>query len=339
MPNVRHYLTPLDLSPDEREAVLQRASELKSSRQTPPIRRLRVGALFFNPSLRTRISWEQAAWAVGGSCQTLNANSDNWAIEMDPNAVMDGTTVENIVEAARVLGRYFDILGVRSFPGAGAWEVERTEPALQAFARYSGTSVVSLEGAMHHPCQSLADLLTLRELFGPDLRGLPVVLTWASHPKPLPMAVPNSFALQMALAGCDLRIVRPEGYDLDPELMSHIRQAQSQSGGSLQITSDRETGYRGAKAVYVKSWGKLGLWSDPVQEREGRSALQDWCYTPQWHQKTDQAKLMHCLPTRRNVELSGDLLDGPHSVVIDEAENRLWAQAGLLDHLGKELGL
>ncbi len=219
-PALLHVFGPRDLPAPLREAALARAAVLKAADATPTPSRLRVGALFFNPSLRTRASFEAAVHVVGGRCQTLNAGTDTWALELDPHAVMDGGKAENVVEAARVLGQFFHVLGVRSFRGLGPWAEERTEPVLRAFAAHAGVPVVSLEGTTHHPCQSLADVLTLRETFagrpvggglpGPgSLRGLPVALVWAWHQRMLPQAVPHSFLAQAALEGAVVTVVPP----------------------------------------------------------------------------------------------------------------------------------
>lgn len=334
----RCFLDPTDLTLSERERVLARARELRTSKQPPQPSRLRVGALYFNPSLRTRVSFEQAAWLLGAHCQTLNAGADTWKLELDVDATMDGDAVEHGIEAARVLGRCFDVLGIRSFPGTRPWVEERRESLLRLFVENSDASIVSLEGAVHHPCQALADHLTLQDQFGQDLRGLPVVLTWAWHPKPLPMAVPNSFALQAALAGCDLRILRPKGYDLDPEFMQAVRARAADAGGSVRVFDDRFEGLEGAKVVYVKSWGRLDLWEDPRREIQERQALREWTFDQKALEATDSARVMHCLPVRRNVVISGEVLDGPNSIVTAQAENRIWAQAGLLDFLGRSMG-
>lgn len=334
MTEPRHVLAPDDLSGEEIDECLERAIALKASREPPAPSRLRVGALYWNPSLRTRVSFEQAAWLLGGNCQTLNASEDTWKIETDPQAVMDGASVENIVEAARVLGRYFHILGVRAFPGVRPWKEEREEPAISGFAEHAGVPVISLEGAMHHPCQSLADLLTLRENF-PEPQGLPVALVWAWHPKALPPAVPHSFALQMAQAGTALSIVHPEGWDLDPEVMAAVRDAAAESGGTVRVEHDRRAGLAGAKVVYVKSWGRLDCWGEPERESQLRAGLRHWIVDESALEPTDDARVMHCLPVRRNVVIAGAVLDSWRSLVTEQAENRLWAQAGLLQMLAE----
>jgi N-acetylornithine carbamoyltransferase len=333
MPEPLHVISPSDLPDEDRAIVLRRARELKATDPNPVANRLRVGALYFNPSLRTRASFEQAVRVVGGSCQTMNVNNDTWSLEFDPNAVMDGDKVENIAEAARVLGRFYHILGVRSFRGASTWEIERSEPILRKIAKYAGVPLISLEGATHHPCQSLADLMTMQENFGQDLTELPVALCWSWHPRALPAAVPHSFVLQSALAGCDVNIVHPEGLELDSGILDQARAAAAARGGKVTIHYDREEGLRGRRVVYAKSWGPL------FSGKPADASLRGWCLTEDALKVTDGARVMHCLPVRRNVVIAGDVLDGPRSLVVDEAENRLWVQAALVEHLARKQGV
>ncbi|MCA9572843.1 MAG: N-acetylornithine carbamoyltransferase [Myxococcales bacterium] len=328
-----HVLSPSALTPELRNAVLATARELKAADAPPPSTSLRVGALYFDPSLRTRASFEQAVHVVGGRCQTLNAGSDTWTLELDPNAVMDGAAVENVVEAARVLGQLFHLIGVRAFRGSAPWAVERTEPVLSAIAEHAGVPIVSLEGATHHPCQGLADALTLRETFGDDLSGLPVALCWAWHPRALPAAVPHTFLLQAALEGCDVSVVHPPGFDLDPGILAEARTAAEARGGGVKVHHDRAEGLAGRRVVYVKSWG-------PLDDRSPTDpALRPWLVDEAALAPAPEARVMHCLPVRRNVVLSGEVLDGPRALVTQQAGNRLWAQAGLVHHLAKLQGV
>ena len=327
---VRHYFSPSDISDGERNHILDRARELKTRGGPPTPSAIRFGSLFFNPSLRTRVSFEQASWLLGGSCQTLDAGVGTWGLELDPNAVMDRDRAENIVEAARVLGRYFHLLGVRSFGENGPWLEERREPLLRAFAEHSGIPVVNLEGALHHPCQSLADVLTMQEHFDSNLQGLPVALTWAWHPRALPVAVPHSFLLQAALAGCAIRVAHPQGYDLDEKVILEARSACASSGGSLTFTNQQDEAVAGAQVVYVKSWAPPGTTTPPD------TTLKDWIITGETLKHGESPRLMHCLPVRRNVVISSDVLDGSASIITDQAENRLWAQAALMEFMIQE---
>ncbi|MCB9664332.1 MAG: N-acetylornithine carbamoyltransferase [Alphaproteobacteria bacterium] len=328
-----HVLRPADLDDATRVALVARARALKAADPVPVPSRLRVGALYFDPSLRTRASFEQAARVLGGSCQTLNAGNDTWTLELDPDAVMDGAAVENVVEAARVLGRLFHVLGVRAFRGARPWAVDRTEPVISAIAAHAGVPVISLEGASHHPCQGLADLVTLHEQFGDDLSGLPVALCWAFHPRALPPAVPHTFLEQAALAGCDVTVAHPPGFDLDPEVVAQARAAAEARGGGVRVSHDRAEALAGRRVVYVKSWG-------PLDDRSPTDpALRPWLVDEAALAPAPEARVMHCLPVRRNVVLSGALLDGPRSLVTEQAGNRLWAQAALLELVAQRTGV
>jgi N-acetylornithine carbamoyltransferase len=246
--------------------------------------------------------------------------------------VMDGGTVEHIIDAARVLGRYADALGVRSFPRGNEWAVAREDAIIKSFARHCEKPVINLESARRHPCQALADAMTLREKLG-QVEGKRFVLTWAWHPKALPTAVPASAALAAARLGMEIVIARPEGYELDPEDTALIRKVAQQSGGEfVHINNDPDDALVGADAVYVKSWGSVKLYGRPEEEAEQRAALRDWRLTPSRLRSTRGGKgiVMHCLPVRRNVEIDDKVLDGPNSVVVDQAENRLHAQRALL---------
>ena len=324
--------SPADLDAQQRERVCRRARELKVSTQAPLPSRLRVGALYFNPSLRTRASFEQAVALLGGNCQTLNTSMDTWGLELDPQAIMDGVSVENIVEAARVLGRYFHILGVRSFRANGPWSEQRTEPVLSQFAEHARVPVISLEGAVHHPCQSLADLVTMQEQFGEDLSGLPVTLCWSWHPKALPAAVAHSFLLQAALAGCDVAVAHPPGYELDSMIGAAASAEANHRGGQVSIHHDRAQALAGRRLVYVKSWGPLDDTGGNPEE------LRSWCIDEDSLAATDEGRVMHCLPVRRNVVISSQVLDGRRSLVVEQAENRLWAQAALLELVAESTG-
>jgi N-acetylornithine carbamoyltransferase len=245
---------------------------------------------------------------------------------------MDGDTVEHIIEAARVLGRYADALGVRSFPRGSDWAVAREDAGLRNFAKYCEKPVINFESARRHPCQALADAMTLREKLGVT-EGKRFVLTWAWHPKALPTAVPASAALAAAGLGMEIVIARPSGYELDPEDTALIRRVAQQSGGEfVHIIDDPDEATVGADAVYVKSWGSVKLFGQPREEAALRAGLRDWRLTPGRLRSTRGGKgiVMHCLPVRRNVEIDDAVLDGPNSVVVDQAENRLHAQRALL---------
>jgi N-acetylornithine carbamoyltransferase len=247
---------------------------------------------------------------------------------------MDGEKTEHVAEFVRVLARYCSAIGVRTFAALQDWEAERTDPVLQAFANFAEVPVINLESAMFHPCQALADIMTIREKLGAEHKR--VVLTWAWHPKPLPMAVPNSFALASAQMGHELTIAHPPGYELDEALLGEIGKHAEHSGGSLRITNDPDEAFAGAHVIYAKSWGSKQFYGDAAADISARATFRErWIVDQRKMNTTHSGIFMHCLPVRRNVIVTDEVLDSPASVVIDEAENRLHVQKALLAELVK----
>jgi N-acetylornithine carbamoyltransferase len=328
----RDFLALEDWSTDEVDGLLALAERVKRGEVTGGLERKVLAMVFMDPSLRTRTSFETAMYLHGGHAIVLEPGKGSWPLETEVGAVMDGDTVEHIVDAARVLGRYADALGVRSFPRGSDWATARKDLILRNFARYCEKPVINFESARRHPCQALADAMTLREKLG-DTAGKRFVLTWAWHPKALPTAVPASAALAAARLGMEIVIGRPEGYELDPEDTALIRRLTQETGGEfVHIIDDPDDALVGADAVYVKSWGSVKLYGKPQEEAALRAGLRDWRLTPARLRGTRGGKgiVMHCLPVRRNVEIDDAVLDGPNSVVVDQAENRLHAQRALL---------
>jgi N-acetylornithine carbamoyltransferase len=327
----RDFLAMEDWSPAAIDHLLALAARVKRGEITGGLERKVLAAIFLDPSLRTRSSMETAMFLHGGHALVLEPGRGSWALEAEAGAVMDGATVEHIKEAARVLARYADALAVRVFPKGTDWAVEREDRVIKDFARYSDKPVINLESSRRHPCQALADAMTLRERLG-ETRGKRFVLTWAWHPKALPTAVPASAAIAAARLGMEVVVTRPPGFDLDPEDLSLIRRIAGESGGSVEQCDDIDAGVSGADAVYVKSWGSLEAFGRPEDERVLREPFREWRLTERLLKRTKGGKgiVLHCLPVRRNVEIDDAVLDGPNSVVVDEAENRLHAQRALL---------
>jgi N-acetylornithine carbamoyltransferase len=327
---VSHFLTTRDLPAAQFEALLSRGEEFRGGASSRALEGKHAGMIFFNPSLRTRVSMEIAVSKLGGTPVTLSVGGDAWAMEYEDGVVMDGAAAEHVREGAGVLGRYCEVLGVRSFPTGKDWAKDRREPVLNAFATYSGVPVVNLESPMDHPCQAMADAMTIRQRLG-DPRGRRVLLTWAYHPKALPMAVPNSFLLGAARLGVDLVLARPEGYALDAEIERAAGELAKESGGSIRVVDDPESGYDGAEIVYAKSWGALADYGDTAAETARRTKNKSWRVTEARMARGRDAAFMHCLPVRRNVVVDDAILDGPRSIVLQEAENRLWGQMAILE--------
>jgi N-acetylornithine carbamoyltransferase len=293
-----------------------------------------IALVFFNPSLRTRASMQVGIYELGGNPVILEPGGTSWTLEHREGVVMDGNRTEHLAEFVRVLERYVSAIGVRTFAAMKDWEAERTDPILNAFAKYAAVPIINLESAMHHPCQSMADMMTIRERLGVGKKK--VLLTWAWHPKPLPMAVPNSFALAGAQFGHDLRIAHPVGYELDDDLIAEIEEQAVASGGSVEFTNEVHSAFDDVEVVYAKSWGGKHFYGQPDKDIEHRSNLRnDWIVDETKMAKTNEAKFMHCLPVRRNVIVTDRVIDSSNSVVIDEAENRLHIQKAIMSELIK----
>lgn len=270
-----------------------------------------LGLIFLNPSLRTRLSTQKAAMNLGMQVMVMNLDKEGWALETQDGVIMNGTTVEHIREAAGVMGEYCDVIGFRSFPGLMNREEDYSEGIFNKFVKFCGVPVVSLESATRHPLQSLADLITIEEL--KKTAKPKVVLTWAPHVKPLPQAVANSFAEWMNKTDYDFVITHPQGYDLAPEFV-----------GKATVTNNQDEALAGADFVYVKNWSSYQDYGKVLTEGEG------WMMTDEKIKLTNNAGVMHCLPVRRGLELSHEILDGPNSLVLNQANNRVWAAQAVL---------
>ncbi|MEO5891316.1 MAG: N-acetylornithine carbamoyltransferase [Ferruginibacter sp.] len=282
----------------------------------------RVGLLFLNPSLRTRLSTQLAAANLGMEAIVFNVDKEGWALEFEEGAIMDGSTVEHIKDAAPILGQYFDIICVRTFPSLKNREDDYSEQVIKSFIQFSGVPVVSLESATLHPLQSLTDIITIKEftqINGPaNVEGLvvrpKVVLTWAPHVKPLPQCVANSFAQWVNAWGeAEFVITHPENYEL----------STAYTNGAT-ITHDQDEALKGADFIYVKNWSAYADYGKIYNHDPA------WMLTQEKLKQTNNAKVMHCLPVRRNVELSDEILDSSNSLVTQQAGNRVWAAQAVL---------
>ncbi|GAB4403121.1 MAG: acetylornithine carbamoyltransferase [Bacteroidia bacterium] len=300
-----HHFTAIDDVPDLAR-LLQRADEIKAHplAHTDLGRHKTLGLIFFNPSLRTRLSSQRAAQNLGMDTIVMNVGQEGWKLELAEGAVMNGDTAEHIKDAAAVMGQYCNIIGVRTFAGLKDREADYAEEVLSAFVRYAGVPIVSLESATRHPLQSLADLITI-ETYKPVQRPR-VVLTWAPHPRALPQAVANSFVEWMRRADVDLVVTHPRGYELAPQFI-----------GDTPVVYDPFEAYEGADFIYAKNWS--------AYEDYGQIRSQDprWMVDVQKMERTNQARFMHCLPVRRNVIVEDAVIDSPRAVVLAQAANRV----------------
>jgi N-succinyl-L-ornithine transcarbamylase len=283
-----------------------------------------LGLVFMNPSLRTRLSTQKAAMNLGMNVMVMNMDKEGWALETQDGVVMDNTTVEHIREAAAVMGQYCDILGLRSFPKLQIREDDYNEDFFNKFIKYCKVPVVSLESATRHPLQSLTDLVTIKETWKDYSKKPKVVLAWAPHIKPLPQAVPNSFAEWMCkaqdLGMIDFTIVQPAGYELSEDFTP-----------GANIEYNLEEAITGADYIYVKNWSSYKEYGKVLTYPDG------WMINNEKLKITNDAKVMHCLPVRRDLELAAEILDGPNSLVIQEAGNRLWAAQAVIKSMLEEL--
>ncbi len=277
-----------------------------------------MALLFFNPSLRTRLSSQKAAQNLGMETVVVNLNSDGWSIELEDGAVMNHGTQEHIKEAAAVVSQYADIIGIRTFPSLISKTEDYQEKVLNQFVRYAQVPVVSLESATLHPLQSFADLITIKE--HGQKKKPKVVLSWAPHPKALPQAVSNSFLEWAKLADFDLSVCNPKGFDLAPEFTEGIIQYH-----------DQEEAFKDADFIYVKNWSS---YQDYGKIGEG---LDHWIINQEKLVNTNNAKVMHCLPVRRNVVIADDVLDSVNSLVIEQANNRTYSAQTVLAEILKDL--
>lgn len=279
----------------------------------------RIGLLFLNPSMRTRLSTQIAAQNLGMEAIVFNVGQDGWALEFEEEAIMSGTTVEHVKDAAPILGKYFDVLGIRTFPSLQNKLDDYNELYISQFIKYAGIPIVSLESATLHPLQSLTDVITIGEVFR-EKRKPKIVLTWAPHVKALPQCVANSFSQWInAWGGADFVITHPEDYELDEK---YTRGAS--------ITHNQSEALKDADFVYIKNWSTYVDY--------GRIYCNDpkWMLTNEKLRLTNQARVMHCLPVRRNVEVSDEILDGPNSIVTQQAANRVWAAQAVLGEILKK---
>lgn len=276
-----------------------------------------LGLIFMNPSLRTRLSTQKAGRNLGMDVMVMNFSGEGWALETEEGAIMSGDKAEHIREAAAVVGAYCDIIGLRSFPALKNRDLDYRDLVINNFVKYAGVPIVNLESATVHPCQSLADILTIEETRKTDRPK--VVLTWAPHPRALPQSVPNSFAQWINRMDYDFVIANPVGYDLSKEFI-----------GDAKVVHDPHEAYDGADYIYAKNWSSY--------EDYGQVLAQDsnWMVDEQKMKLTNDAKFMHCLPVRRNVVVSDAVLDSENSLAIKEAANREWAAQAVLKQILKD---
>jgi N-acetylornithine carbamoyltransferase len=325
----------LDLADHTREEIvdlLQLAQRLQDHPEPRALAGRILGLVFFNPSLRTLASFQAGMARLGGTSFVITPGHGTWQLETKLGAVMNGVAAEHVREGIPVLASFCDALGIRAFAEGKNLEVDLAETNFAAMAELVKKPLINMESAMNHPCQSLADWKTLDDLaVAPRSK---FVLSWVNHPRALPLAVPAATLHMAAMRGHDVVVLRPEGYEMPQALLDKARAAAALSGGRVSETTDRDEALDGAQVLYAKEWGSTRYYGNAEKDAELRAALADWQVREGWFARAKaDCRFMHCLPVRRNVAVADEVLDGPRSVVQQEAHNRMVAQMAVLHRL------
>jgi ornithine carbamoyltransferase len=327
----------VDLGDFEREEVLSLLEVARRLERQPEPHALAgkiLALLFFNPSLRTLASFQAAMARLGGTSFVINPGHGSWQLETRPGVVMDGAAAEHVREGIPALACYCDALGIRIFAEGRNLESDLAETTFNSMAELIDKPLINLESALNHPCQALADWKTLDDLAVP--RGGRFVLSWAWHPRALPLAVPAAALHMASLRGMEVIVLRPEGFALPAPVMERARRAAAAAGGSVRESASREEALERADVLYVKEWGATACYGDPSGDARLRGTLRSWCVRNDWFARAaPECRVMHCLPVRRNTAIADEVLDGPRSAVQREAANRLSVQMAVLLELLK----
>jgi N-acetylornithine carbamoyltransferase len=329
---VRNFLDLADVGRDQVVDLLALADRLREKPEPTALAGRVLGLLFFNPSLRSLTSMRVAMARLGGESVVVTPGAGSWQLETRTGVTMAGAAAEHIREAIPVLDSYCDALGVRAFAEGRDLAADLSERTFAAIASLCRNPLINLESAANHPCQALADWKTLDDLGVP--RHGRFVLSWANHPRALPLAVPAAVSQMAALRGMEVVVLRPEGFALPAAVLDKARRAAAASGGSVTETDDREAALAGAHVVYAKEWGSTAHYGDTEADARARAGLSDWMVREPWFAAAAPGcHLMHCLPVRRNVAIADEVLDGPRSRVLQQAHNRLVVQMAVLYRL------
>lgn len=332
---MQHFLTTETWSKPNLQMILDFAKDLKQSPIQPLLKNKSIALLFFNPSLRTRTSFEIGIEQLGGHAVVLQPGKDAWPIEFELGSVMDGEAEEHVKEVAQVLSSYCDLIAIRAFPKFVDWQKDKLDILLNSFAQYASVPVINME-TITHPCQELAHIMTLQEKLG-DLQGKKYLLTWTYHPKPLNTAVASSALMIASKFGMDVTLLCPtEDYVLDKHYMQSVQDNCNQNNQNLTVTHNIEEGYSGTEIVYAKSWGALPYFGQWEKEKLIRDQYKHFIVDEQKMAMTNQGLFSHCLPLRRNVKATDGVMDSEYCVAIQEAENRLHVQKSLMNFLANQ---
>jgi N-acetylornithine carbamoyltransferase len=322
-----------DFSNEEIRALLDLANRLDIQPEPEALRGKVLSLLFLSPSLRTLASFQAAMTRLGGGSFVISPDMSIHGIETRPGIVMDGAAAEHIREAVPVIASYGDAIGIRAFAERKDLEHDMAEVEFNALIELIDTPYINMESAMGHPCQNLADWKTLDD-FEIPANGGKFVLSWAYHPRVLPLAVPTSTLYTAARRGMDVTVLRPEGFELPEALMQKAAEAAAANGGSVTESDNRAEAMEGAHVIYAKSWSSTRHYGDKIGDQKLREELIDWCVDESWFANARKdCRFMHCLPVRRGVVVADAILDGPRSIVIPEARNRMLAQMAVLHRM------
>lgn len=322
-----------DFEPEAVDALLKLARRLQNQPEPQALAGKVLALLFLSPSLRTLASFQAAMSRLGGGSFVISPDMSIHGLETRPGIVMDGTAAEHIAEAVPVIASYGDAIGIRAFAQRDKLADDLADTEFNALCELCSIPTINMESAINHPCQSLADWKTMDELGVPRTGGK-FVLTWAYHPRALPLAVPSATVHMAAMRGMDVTVLRPDGFALPAPIMDKARQAAASSGGSVSETDDRNAALEGAHIIYAKSWSSTARYGNQPADEDLRRQFTDWCVDEPWFATAqDDARFMHCLPVRRGVVVADRVLDGPRSVVVQEAQNRMYAQMAVLHQM------
>ena len=329
---MKHFISTADWTQDELQKMINLANEFKQGASSESLKNKSVALLFFNPSLRTRTSFELGTWQMGGHAIILEPGKSAWPLEFEFGTTMDSVAEEHVIEAAGVLSRYCDLICIRAFPKFEDWQEDRQDNMIKAFAKYSTVPVINME-TITHPCQELAHMQAIQEKIGQP-QNKKYLLTWTYHPKPLNTAVANSSILIASKFGMDVTLLCPSpDYILDKRYIDIAKQNAEKYGGSFQVTHNIEGAYANADVVYAKSWGALPFFGNWEAEKLFRDTQKHFIVNEEKMALTNNAIFSHCLPLRRNIKATDAVMDADYCMAIDEAENRLHVQKALMTQL------
>jgi len=338
----KHFYNTADFSQKEINYLIDLALKMKKVQFKKSLSGKSLAMLFFNPSLRTRLSFMMAMEKLGGVGLDFPIK-EGYTFEFKEGTIMNQKTIEHVKDAAKVISKYSDAIAIRSSDlitsnsesvKVSSWDKLKQDTVLKSFMKYSQVPVINMESNVYHPCQGLGDAMTIKEKLG-NPKKKKYVLTWVYHPKALPMATPNSQLLSACDLGMNVVVVHPKGWELDKGILKVMEQKAKKAGGNFQVSHSQKEAFKEADVICVKSWGALKFYGNWEKEKKIREQHKDWIVTQEKMVKTNNAIFMHCLPVRRNVEVTDEVIDSKNSVVIDEAENRMWAQMAILRSLIK----